>query len=133
MSKSKLKSVHAKDKGPTQRQLRVGEELRHALSAAVCKNLPYEHGDFPSVTVTHVKVGPDLKNASVYVMTLGGERLDEVVDGLNAFKGYYRHMVSRQLTLKFMPQLKFKPDLYFDRVQRIHDLLRSDHVAQDLS
>lgn len=118
---------------PTQRQLRVGEEIRHILSMVLSKNIMFE--DTPaqgSITVTEVQIGPDLKNAHVFIMTLNGEGLEESVASLNQHVKYYRHEVASRVGLKFMPKLIFKPDLSYRQAERFEKLLKSPHVAQHL-
>lgn len=119
---------------PTQRQLRVGEEIRHVLSMVLAKKIVFE--DIPHkgiITVTEVQISPDLKNARAFIMTLGGEDLDVVVAALNEHARQYRHEVAQCMNIKFMPRLKFKPDLSYLQAQRVESLLRTPHVAQDLA
>lgn len=132
----------ADPRGRSQRQLRVGEELRHRLAAA------FERGELHdpaladlSITVTEVKVSPDLTNATCYVVPLsraGGERaqpgdLGAVVRALNHAAGFLRHRVSEELTLRVSPRLSFAPDTSFDEASRVEAILRHPKVAGDVA
>lgn len=119
--------------GPSQRQLRVGEMLRHALAEIL------QRGDIADplletavVTVPEVRVSPDLRHATVYVMPLGGEHVGEVVAALERNRRYLRGELAHKVTLKFMPDLKFEIDRSFEAGDRIDALLRSPEVARDL-
>lgn len=119
---------------PSQRQLRVGEELRHAL----VQSLERGHIHDPDIvgqpiTVTEVRPSPDLKNATAYVMPLGGVNQDKTVAALNRASGFLRREVAQQVHLKYVPKILFKADRSFDEGDQIDDLLRSPEVARDLS
>ncbi len=121
------------NKGPSQRQLRVGEVIRHTLSEILAR------GDVRdpalvgvSVTVTEVRPSPDMRNATVFCSPLGGQHEEEVVDGLNRCRAYLRGQVGHAVSLKFTPQLTFLLDRSFDEAEHIGDLLRSTEVARDL-
>lgn len=116
----------------SQRQLRVGEMLRHVL-AGVLERGEIRDPDFAdaSVTVTEVRVSPDLRNAVVFVMPLGGERSDEVVGALTRAAPYLRRQVARSATLKYLPALAFEVDTSFDQASRIDSLLRSTSPRPD--
>jgi len=118
----------------SQRQLRVGEEIRHALATLFMRDeVPWPVGfAAPTVTVTEVQVSPDLKNASVFVMPLGGEKLNETVRILNDRAGYFRHEVSQNVRLRYTPKLNFKADNSFTYAQRIDEILHAPEVAKDL-
>jgi len=118
----------------SQRQQRVGEVLRHALADILT------HGDLRdpalegvSVTVTQVDVSPDLKNATAWVMPLGGRDAEAVLAGLNRCARFLRGELSRSVTLKFSPQLRFDLDRSFDTADRIEKLLRDPLVQRDLA
>ncbi len=120
-------------KAPSQRQLKVGEELRHALAWVL------ERGDIRdpdlagvAVTVTEVRISPDLRNATAFVMPLGGGALDTVVVALNRAAPFIRHQVAKSAKLKYMPGFNFVADKSFDAASRIDDLLRDPSVARDL-
>lgn len=119
----------------SQRQLRVGEEIRHALATLFMRgDIPWPHGmtGMPDVTVTEVQVSPDLKNATVFVMPLGGVKLEETVRALNHIVGHFRHEVAQTLTLRYVPKLRFAADNSFTYAQRIDDILHKPDVAKDL-
>jgi ribosome-binding factor A len=119
---------------PTQRQLRVGEALRHAL-AEMLERGTVRDPDLAgtSVTVTEVRPSPDLRSAVVFVMPLGGGRADQVVEALQRAAPYLRHGVAERVSLKFLPTLRFVADTTFDKAGRIDELLRSPAVARDLA
>lgn len=122
-------------KTPSQRQLRFGEEIRHALAWII------ERGEIRDprlvglpVTVTEVRVSPDLRNATVFVIPLGGGGDREaLIEALGAATPFLRHRVAQSVTAKYVPNLIFKADVSFDQANRIHDLLREPAVARDLS
>lgn len=118
----------------SQRQLRVGEEIRHTLATMFMRgDVPWPHGfSAPNVTVTEVQVSPDLKNATVFVMPLGGQKLDETVRILNEIVGHFRHEVAKKMQLRYAPKLRFQPDNSFVYAQRIDDILHDPSVAKDL-
>ena len=112
---------------PSQRQRRVGELIRGALSEALAR------GEFRDpvlsdarFTVTEVRPAPDLRSAKVYVMPLGGEREAEALDALQRAAGYLRGEVNGRVQLKFSPSLSFEIDRSFEDVERIERLLDAD-------
>lgn len=119
--------------GPTQRQLRVGEEIRHILSRILSRG-DYSHPllEGASPIVTEVRISPDLKHAKVFITSLGGKNMDAVVKALNEISLPLRSSLGRVLTIKYTPQLQFKADTTFDEAAKIATLLHSDHVSQDL-
>lgn len=126
------KDTH-KPTGPTQRMLRVGELVRHALAAV------FSRGDVEDealagavITVPEVRMTPDLKIANAYVMPLGGERAEEIVEALNRHRRFIRGRVAPEVDLKFAPELRFFVDTTFDEFGRIDALLRTDRVQRDL-
>lgn len=112
---------------PSQRPLKVGEELRHVL-AETMQNIGFLDPDLEraSITVTEVRIGPDLKNATVYVMTLGGKDLEKILKALNRNAKRFRHEVARNVRLKFAPALKFEADTTFDYAERINSLIQNN-------
>lgn len=126
----------ARDKGPkapSQRQLKVGELIRHALAeifsrGEVMDEVIARH----SLTVPEVRMSPDLKIATAFVMPLGGGEANEVVDHLEKHKRFMRGEVARRVSLKFMPELRFRVDTSFEASARIDELLSSPQVARDL-
>ena len=111
---------------PTQRQLRVGEELRHVLARVLNDGGSNEVELFDAnITVTEVRVSPDLKNATVFVMTLGGKDLTPTLAALKRAKPFFRHQVAKELkNLRNVPDLKFQADTSFETGARIEELLK---------
>ncbi|MBL4601194.1 MAG: 30S ribosome-binding factor RbfA [Emcibacteraceae bacterium] len=121
------------DSGPSNRILRVGENIRHALSDIFSRGEIRDPAlENVSITVTEVRCSPDLRNATIFVMPLGGKNGLEVVEGLNRNSKFIRGQLSRMVTMKYLPQLKFTSDHSFGEVDHIEALLNSAHVAQDL-
>lgn len=118
----------------SQRQLRVGEEIRHALASVLMRgDVPWPQGlKPPTITVTEAKVSPDLKNVTVYVMPLGGEMLAETVRAMNDSAGFYRHAIAKAVVLRHVPKLKFVADESFAEATRIEKILLDPEVAKDL-
>ena len=133
--KKRSPDKHRKPAGPTQRQLRAGELVRHALAealreAAITDPLLEQH----SVTVTEVRMSPDLRHALVFVEPLGGGQAAEpVVAALNRHARYLRGQLGRMIDMKFTPDLKFVHDESFDEASRIGRMFDDPHVAQDLA
>lgn len=120
--------------GPSQRQLRVGEALRHALAEVLNRNEIRDPDlDGVSVTITQVKPSPDMRYATVYCEPLGGQNAKEIVAALNRHKGFLRGEMGHRITMKFTPELRFVEDESFAEAQKIEDILRSDRVARDLA
>jgi ribosome-binding factor A len=118
----------------SQRQLRVGEELRHRLAALFERETfadPALAGQ--TITVTEVRVSPDLANATAFVTPLGGRDMEAVVRALNHAAGYLRHLVAQELELRVAPRLAFEADRSFDAASRVEAILRHPKVAQDLA
>jgi ribosome-binding factor A len=125
--------TRATSSAPSQRMLRVGELVRHALSTLLTRTEiddPALKGVF--VTVPEVRMTPDLKLASAYIMPLGGKKATEVAEALNRHKKFIRGQLGPALDLKFTPELRFRVDETFDEASRIDALLRSDDVRRDL-
>ena len=113
-------------KSPTQRQLRVGEEIRHILA----ESLFLRHSGDPlldrsSITVTEVRVSPDLQNATVFVLPLGGLQVPEILAALKENSKYFRKCVAQKLKTRIAPRLFFQPDLSFENASKIESLLNS--------
>jgi len=122
-----------KTTGPSQRQLRVGELIRHALAEMLVRG--EIHDDVLAahvVTIPEVRLSPDLRLATVYVTTLGGEDLTPVLAALEKNRKYIRSEVAHAVNLKFAPDVRFLADETFDEARRIEEILRSPKVAQDL-
>lgn len=120
--------------GPSQRQLRVGEALRHALAEVLREN-EIRDPDLGgvSVTVTQVKPSPDMRYATVYCEPLGGQNAKQIVAALNRHKGFLRGEMGHLLTMKFTPELRFVEDESFAEAQKIEDILKSDRVSRDIA
>lgn len=120
-------------RGPSQRQLRVGEMLRKALADVFLKT-DIADPDLEGVvmTVSEVRASPDLKNATVYLLPLGGRNQDAVIAALNRHRKFLRGELARLVELKFMPEIAFELDSSFDRSSRLDQLLRSPSVARDI-
>jgi ribosome-binding factor A len=118
---------------PSQRQLRVGEELRHLLAELL---RPGELRDpalrGANVTVTEVRLSPDLRNATAFVMPLGGEKAEEVMAGLRRSAPFLKARLARMIDLRHMPNIAFAFDNAFDSAARISALLASPAVERDL-
>src|SRR5262249_44342507 len=120
-----MKKNHAST-GPSQRMLRVGELVRHALSAVFTRGEIEDEALYDTViTVPEVRMTPDLKIANAYVMPLGGERAAEIVAALKRHKKFIRGRIAPELDLKFAPEVRFFVDDTFDEFGRIDALLRS--------
>lgn len=127
------RSRFSNNAGPSHRILRVGENIRHALSEILSRGeIRDPILDNVSVTVTEVRCSPDLRNATVFVMPLGGINEKEVVEGLNRNVKFIRGQLSKMVRMKYLPQLRFTSDYSFSEADHIEALLNSAHVAQDL-
>jgi ribosome-binding factor A len=126
-------STPSSQRGPSQRQLRVGELLRHALSDILRQNEIRDPDlEGVSVTVTQVKPSPDIRHATVFVEPLGGKNADTIVNALNRHRGFLRGELGRTIELKFTPELRFVEDTSFAEAERIEKILHSEKVARDL-
>lgn len=120
-------------KPPSQRQLRVGEEIRHALANLI------ERGEIHdlelgagSVTVTEVRVSPDLRNATAFITPFGGGDAQPKLKALKRVKPFLRHELAHSLNLRYAPELFFEEDTSLDHATRIDALLRSAEVRRDI-
>ena len=121
-------------KEPSQRQLRVGQEIKKIITSVI------ERGDLRSkevrdalITVTEVRVSPDLKYATAYIMTLNGKNLGLVLEMLNEEAWIFKKQIGVKLQLRYTPDINFRVDDTFTEVDRIEKLLRNPKVAQDLA
>jgi len=128
-----MKNKASSGAGPSQRQLRVGELVRHALAEVLAR------GDIPDpalsrvlITVPEVRMSPDLKIATCYVMPLGGKDPKAAIDALASNAKPLRGEIARRVELKFVPELRFRIDTSFEEGERIDALLRSPQVQRDL-
>ena len=123
----------AKHPGGSQRQLRVGETVRHAMAEILSQG----HVQDPVLeahmaTVPEVRMSPDLKLATIYVMPLGGRDTEAVIAALDHNKRFLRGEIARRVNLKFAPDIRFRVDDRFDEAERIEKLLRTPAVQRDL-
>lgn len=120
-------------RGPSQRQLRVGEVIRRALSDTLMRGDVHDPDlDGVSVTVSEVRPSPDLKIATAYVLPLGGHDADVVLKALRRARAELRRQVNRQIDLKFSPEIRFELDETFDRMDDTRAMLSDDRVKRDL-
>ena len=120
-------------KGPSQRALRAGELVRHALVEILARGDVHDPViEAHRITVPLVRMSPDLRLATVYVMPLGGEHEKDVLAALDRNKRYLRGEIAHRVNLKFSPDIRFRIDEGFDEADRIERLLRSPQVRRDL-
>jgi ribosome-binding factor A len=135
--KTKMPRHHQKKTsapGGSQRQLRVGEAVRHAVADILAQGDVHDNDlEGHIITVPEVRMSPDLKLATIYVMPLGGRDTDIVLAALDRNKKYLRGEVARRVNLKFAPDLRFHADDRFDEAERIEKLLRTPAVQRDLA
>lgn len=119
--------------GPSQRQLRVGEEMRHALARIFQRGMLRDPAlQDVTLTVTEVRLSPDLKHATAFVMPLGGRKAAEVIAGLQRGAAYLRKEVARAVKLRVAPTIAFVLDASFDHASNVEALLHRPEVARDL-
>ena len=120
--------------GGSQRQLRVGEIVRHAIAEILSQGGVHDPDlEGHIITVPEVRMSPDLKLATIYVMPLGGRDTEVVIEALNRNKKFLRGEVALRVNLKFAPELRFHADDRFDEAERIEKLLRTPEVRRDLA
>src|SRR5258707_11974179 len=127
---------HHRDNTPggSQRQLRVGELVRHAMSDLLTRGEvhdPVLEGHL--ITVPEVRMSADLRLATIYVMPLGGREVNDVIAALDRNKKFLRGEIARRVNLKFAPDIRFRVDERFDEAERIEKLLRTPAVQRDLA
>jgi ribosome-binding factor A len=133
MSRQQRHSHRDRASGGSQRQLRVGELIRHELAAMLSRgdiHDPVIEGHL--ITVPEVRVSPDLRLATIYVMPLGGRDIERVIEALDRNKRFVRGEIARRVNLKFAPEIRFHVDERFDEAERIEKLLRTPAVRRDL-
>jgi ribosome-binding factor A len=122
-----------KSRQPSQRQLRVGELVRHALAEVFARGAAGAELDGISVTIAEVRMSADLKHATVLVTPLAGADPERIMEALNRSAGFLRRRITPALRqMKYMPDLQFRLDTRFEDDSRIDQLLRSPEVARDL-
>ena len=115
---------HKISSSKSQRQLKVAEELRHIISSALLRESFYdEYIKNNNITITEVNVSPDLKNAKVYMMPLGGINKIDVLNSLNKITGRLKKIISNNINLRQTPKLTFKIDETFEYAKKINDIL----------
>jgi ribosome-binding factor A len=121
-------------KGPTQRQLRAGELVRHALAELLARGEVHDPViEAHMITVPEVRMSPDLRQATIFVMPLGGRDAKPVLAALERNARYLRGEIARRVNLKFAPDIRFRADERFDEAERIEKLLRTPAVQRDLA
>ena len=126
---------HTKGSAPggSQRQLRVGETVRHAVADILSQGSVHDPDlEGHIITVPEVRMSPDLKLATIYVMPLGGRDTDVVIAALERHKKYLRGEIAHRVNLKFAPDIRFRIDERFDEAERIEKILRTPEVRRDL-
>ena len=127
------RNIHHDGPGPSQRQLRVGETIRRALSGVLARGDIHDPDlNRLSVTVGEVRTSPDLKIATAFVLPLGGVGQDVVIDLLARNKHELRRMIGKKLGLKYTPDLRFRLDETFDRMDDTRRLFSQDDVRRDV-
>ena len=114
--------------GPSQRQLRVGEQIRHIMAETLARG--HFHDEIlidiaGGVTVTEVRIAPDLKQASAYVISLGGADMDKILPALNNNANVFQKDINAKANLKFTPKIRFKEDQSFESVQKLDEILNT--------
>ena len=122
-----------KSKGPSQRQLRAGELIRHALVEILQRESLRDPAlEGVSITISEVRTAPDLKSATIYAAPLGGGSQQDVIAGLNRVAPYLRGLLGKKIDMKFTPALRFTSDETFAEAERIDALLARPDVVRDL-
>ncbi len=122
-----------RNREPGLRQLRVGEQLRHILAESLGRGEIIDPAlQAMSVTITEVRPSPDLKQATVYIVPLGGAALEETLAALERSRPLLQGVIGRNIRMKFTPRLEFRHDDRFDQADKMDRLLRSPKVQQDL-
>lgn len=129
-----MSRLHHHGGEPSQRMLRVGELVRHTLAELLTKSAIHDPAlEGEVVTVPDVRMSPDLKLATVYIMPLGGKNVNEVLAALDRHKPYVRGEIARRVNLRYAPDVRFKPDPSFEQSAKIDALLASPQVQRDLA
>ena len=135
MTAAKMARQQNRDRagGGSQRQLRVGELIRHELADMLTRGEIHDPVIAAHlITVPEVRMSPDLRLATIYVMPLGGRDEEKVLGALENNKRYMRGEIARRINLKFAPEIRFRIDERFDEAERIEKLLRTPQVRRDL-
>lgn len=127
------RNKHHDGPGPSQRQLRVGELIRRTLAQVLAQGDVHDPDlNRLSITVGEVRTSPDLKIATAYVLPLGGQGQDEVIDLLARNKSELRRTIGKKLGLKYTPDLRFRLDDTFDRMDETRAMFNQDEVRRDI-
>jgi ribosome-binding factor A len=120
-------------KPPSQRQLRAGELIRHALMDILARE-EFSDPDLAgkSITITEVRASPDLKHATAFAAPLGGQDMGKTIEALNRAAGFLRGRLSKEVDMRYTPQVRFVSDDSYDEARRIDELLASPRVRKDL-
>ena len=125
--------MSGKEKAPSQRMLRMGELVRHALAEMFARGEVHDPViETHTITIPEVAMTADLRHATAYVMPLGGRDERAVLDALNRNRKFMRGVIAKKIQAKFAPDLHFRIDERFDRAEKIDELLRRPEVARDL-
>ena len=130
---AKLHDLFSNKGSANQRPKRVGEEIRRALSGIFLRgecHMPDLFGQ--SITVSEVRVAPDMKNATAFFMPLAGNKKKELLEALRIAAPELRYLVSKKMALRYMPRIHFQLDESFDVAEKIETLLKKPEVAKDL-
>lgn len=123
----------AEKKEPSQRQLRVGQEIKKVVASMLEKGeIRDEIIQNSFITITEARISPDLKYCNIYIMTLNGDKIQEVVEVMNNYAWFVRKQLGAKLKLRYTPEVVFRVDDTFEQVDHIERLLRDPRVAQDL-
>lgn len=125
--------ARSRGKAPSQRQLRVGELIRHEL--ALLLNDGSAHDPIlrsASITVSEVRLSPDIKNATAFVLPLAGQGREAILEALRRASSFYRRRLAEKVDLRYTPRLDFRLDTSFDEAERIERLLESEKVRRDI-
>ena len=129
-----MKRHHDMGGGPTQRQLRVGELIRRTLSQVLSRGEISDPGlDAVSITVGEVRISPDLRQATVFVLPLGGRDVERALEALERNKGEIRRILAKSVQLKYSPNVKFLADKSFDQMDETNALFASERVRRDVA
>jgi ribosome-binding factor A len=127
-----MKNANRAPSGPSQRQLRVGELVRHALAEILQRGEVHDPAfEGTVVTVSEARMTPDLRTATVFVVPLGGKGGEAILDAFERNKRYLRGEIAHRVDLRYAPDLKFRLDTSFDEGDRIDALLKRPEVTRD--
>jgi len=121
-----MKRSNTQQNGPSQRQLRVGEQIRHIMAETLSRGHFYSEtlmNIAGGITVTEVSPSPDLRQATAYVISLGGEDMDTILPALNESAPVFQKDINSKANLKFTPKIRFKEDTSFEKAQKLDELL----------